>query len=127
MLVKLKSKAINSEEFYKVFAVTTVSRFENLLQDIGKAYKENPDSQLGFPIVALIASLRDNIYSMLNAFKNALEDKKIYLESLESYSKELDNTLYDIFDRAKKRAEEQYKKQLEQQEELRKKEPSYRA
>ena len=113
MLAKLKSKAINSEKFYQVFVVGIISRFENLLQDLGKAYKENPDSELGFKIIALIRSLRDNIYWMMTTFANALEDKKIYLESLESYSKELDDTLSDIFKQAEKMAEEQRKQQEE--------------
>jgi hypothetical protein len=42
---------------------------------------------------------------------------KLYIDSLEKYSTELDKTLSDIFEQAKKQAEEQIK----QQEELTKK------
>lgn len=46
-----------------------------------------------------------------------LDDLGIYIESLESYSTELDKTLSDIFEQATKQAEENMK----QQEELMKK------
>jgi len=53
------------------------------------------------------------------------ENMKFYIEALEEYSTELDGTLTDIFERARKDAEEQ----IEQQEELRKRTSpeSYRA
>jgi len=41
------------------------------------------------------------------------ENVKFYVEALEEYSTELDGTLTDIFERARKEAEEQIKRQKE--------------
>ena len=61
--------------------------------------------------------------------KKTLEDFKLYIDTLERYSSELDQTLTSIFQQAQEMAEEEQKKQEElrkKQEELRKKEPPYR-
>lgn len=50
---------------------------------------------------------------LTNCSTTTLEDLKLYIDALEDYSSELDKTLTDIFEQAKKLAEEQQKKQEE--------------
>ena len=42
---------------------------------------------------------------LVNSSLNAINDLKLYIDILEDYSTELDSTLADIFEKAKKNAE----------------------
>ena len=61
-------------------------------------------------LLTLIQQIFDYLISDYNAL---LEDTDLYIESLETYGKELDKTLWMGIEQAKKEAEEQIKKQEE--------------
>jgi len=65
-------------------------------------------------ILAVFQSWNQNL-NLLNAnIFNLIGDMNLYIETLEKYSTELDNTFTSILEQAKKAAEEQRKQQEEQ-------------
>jgi hypothetical protein len=123
MLTKLKAKTITSE----TELLESLTNVFNQLTEIWKTMTDIIDKKtstdkfneiVGFELreLHLLIEMSDS------CSKRTLEDFKLYIDSLEQYSSELDKTLNDIFEQAKNMAEEQRK----QQEELKKKEPTYR-
>ena len=123
MLTKLKAKIIASQKGY--FGLST-SMLEGMT-DTTKACLEGtmkmPEGQAkdrALMLTSLIQSWMQNINLLNTTTTNLIVDMSIYIDTLESYSTKLDNTLTDIFQRARKMAEEEEKRR----EELRKRKPS---
>jgi len=122
ILAKLKAKDISSEENYKISCAYTVSSLQSLLQIFLKYLKENPnapDYPLAERMAVVLKTLNDNVLSTISMSIRALDDKRVYTESLERYSSELDITLEEIF----KQAEEKAKEQIKEMEKIREKKP----
>ena len=130
MLLKLKAKIINSQKTFFNISLEFIENSPKKMTSLRESAMKMPEGEAkttALFIMTLMNNWNQNL-NAVNSYVTALVgDMNLYIDTLENYSTELDNTLTDIFDRAKKRAEEQYKKQIEQQEKLRKKEPSYRA
>lgn len=124
MLKKLKAKTINSEaDLLKSFTdlYEQVSKTWETLAKIRQQKIPSQDAR-ALEIIGLEMRGLDSFIGMLaSCSKRTIDDFKMYIESLEQYSTELDKTLNDIFEQAEKMAEEQRKKQ----EELEKKKPKY--
>lgn len=120
LLTKLKSHTIASEEELRKEEERFMKRFEEShekLKALAKKCETTPnvkDTVDAFSEVIIRMDLLTEDFAK-SVHRND-ENVKFYIEALEEYSTELDGTLTDIFERARKDAEEQIK----QQEKLRK-------
>lgn len=129
MIVKLKAKVIESQQ---TFLNTSASINTVMTYGLDRSLEAQSKMQSSDGLVVMqgISSIlqmyHQNFVLLNNNISALIKDMNLYIETLEKYSTELDNTLSGIFqmaeDKAKKDAEEQQK----QQEELMKKQPSYR-
>ena len=124
MLRKLKAKALNSKTRLEDSTTNVYLKIADVWKEMTQVIDEEQikidvSRRLGF----VIRELHLLVEMLHTCSATALEDFNLYIDALERYSSELDKTLTDIFEQAKKMAEEQRRKQ----EELMKKEPSYRA
>lgn len=126
MLMKLKAKVIDSQKtFFGLSISMSTTMTETLKASLEKVMKmpEGEAKTTSLFILSLFHTWNQNL-NLLNASIGALiGDMNLYIETLERYSTELDSTLTNIFELAEKEAE----KQRKWQEELKKKEPLYRA
>jgi hypothetical protein len=120
LLTRLKSHAIASEEDLKKEEERFIKRFEeshNRLRTVANQCENNPEAKQAFGAFSEITALMDVLAEdFTQSVHRNNENQRFYIDALEEYSTELDGTLTDIFERARKEAEEQIK----QQEELRK-------
>ena len=120
LLTKLKSHTIASEEELRKEEERFMKRFEEShgkLKALAEKCETAPrvkDAVDAFSEVIIRMDLLAEDFAK-SVHRNA-ENVKFYIEALEEYSTELDGTLTDIFERARKDAE----LQIRQQEELRK-------
>jgi hypothetical protein len=120
LLTKLKSHTIASEEELRKEEERFMKRFEEShekLKVLAKKCETAPnvkDTVDAFSEVIIRMDLLEEDFAKSVHRNN--ENVKFYIEALEEYSTELDGTLTDIFERARRDAEEQIK----QQEKLRK-------
>lgn len=121
MLGKLKAKTIKSDQRHQesLLGLDTAKGevYEALIKLLeSKRLDVDVAGYLGFMVRRLYSAIDTSLaYSTM-----VREDFKLYIDTLERYSTELDKTLIGIFERAIKMAEEELKKQ----EELRKRKPS---
>ena len=85
-------------------------------EDIAKSIMKLPEGQLKTTALSSLALLNTwhqnvNLFNTTTAY--LIGDMTLYIETLERYSTELDNTLTDIFEMAEKKAEEQRKQKEE--------------
>jgi hypothetical protein len=120
LLTKLKSHTISSEEDLKKEEERFTKRFEEShtrLLAVTKKCENTPEVKEATEAFSEIILLMDIlIEDFAKSVHRNNENLRFYIDALEEYSTELDGTLTEIFDRARKEAEEQIK----QQEELRK-------
>jgi hypothetical protein len=117
MLVKLKTKTINSQILLAVtsfsMSTTTTESIKTALDGVMKM----PDGEAkknSLLLLTIFQSWNQNL-NLLNAnIVNLIGDMNLYIETLEKYSTELDNTFTSIIEQAKKEAEEQRRQQEEQ-------------
>ena len=123
ILPKLKLKAMNSENRFEQSATNTMSSLakdiNDVKQQIDKA-KSGKEKALLVVFLALANSMYSTTNMLIMTARTVVEDLKIYIDSLEKYSMELDKAFWGAI-------EKEVEKQRKQQEELRKKEPTYRA
>lgn len=123
ILPKLKLKAMNSDNRFEQSATNTMS---SLVKDINDLKQQIEISKSGKErtISVLFLALANSMYSTINMLimtaRTVVEDSKIYIDSLEKYSSELDKAFWGDIE---KKIEEERKKQ----EQRMKKEPTYRA
>jgi len=126
MLLKLKAQIIaRQQSYYKLSSDLSQSMEEGLKKYLVETSKmpEGEVKTQSLLLATVVNGITQNYNMLGSSVTSLIGDMNLYIETLESYSIELDNTLGDIFKEAEKRVEEQQT----QQEELRKKEPSYRA
>lgn len=131
MLGKLKVKTINSKISFIQSEIDLSQEFARVWGHLIKIQENRKvDAELKGLLGFVIGNL-DSAARLLTTNANGLrEDFELYIDTLERYSTELDNTLEKIFESARKMEEEEQRKQEElrkKQEELRKRKPSYRA
>lgn len=125
MLVKLKTKVINSQKMFFGFSLTMSTSMNETLKESLESLKKMPegkDKTQFLLMLNVLNNINQNLNLLITSISSLIGDMNLYIETLERYSTELDNTLTDIFEEARKIAEEQRKQQA-----LKKKEPSYRA
>lgn len=106
-IAKMKAKNIASYNFYiatvKIFQDSTKSLI-NQLQEASSQLKKEDQKKIDAVIMLLGVIGKDGTH-LVNSSLNAINDLKLYIDILEDYSTELDSTLADIFEKAKKNAE----------------------
>jgi len=125
MLMKLKAKVIDSQKMFFGLSITmTATQTQTLKESLESVLKmpEGEAKTTALLTLSLFNSWNQNLNLLNTNIVALINDMNLYIETLERYSTELDNTLTNIFEEAKRMAEEQ----LKQQEELKKREPSYR-
>lgn len=120
LLAKLKSHTISSEEDLKKEEERFTKRFEEShtrLKNVARKCENNPEAKEATEAFSEIMLLMDVLVEDFGkSVHRNNENVRFYIDALEEYSTELDGTLTEIFDRARKEAEDQ----IRQQEELRK-------
>jgi len=123
--MKLKAKVIDSQKMFFGLSITmSATQTQTLKESLDSVLKmpEGEAKTTALLTLSLFNSWNQNLNLLNTNIVALINDMNLYIETLERYSAELDNTLTKIFEEAKRMAEEQ----LKQQEELKKKEPSYR-
>lgn len=120
LLAKLKSHTIASEEELRKEEERFIKRFEQSherLKLLAKKCETQPTSRDAVDAFSEVIYRMDLLAEdFAKSVHRNSENVQFYIDALEEYSAELDGTLTEIFERARKDAEEQIK----QQEELRK-------
>lgn len=120
LLAKLKSHTISSEEDLKKEEERFTKRFEEShtrLKNVARKCENSPEAKEATEAFSEIMLLMDVLVEDFGkSVHRNNENVRFYIDALEEYSTELDGTLTEIFDRARKEAEDQ----IRQQEELRK-------
>ena len=114
LLSELKAKTMISEERFQKSVADVDKRIIKLWEMLERLLdKKQIEKTIATALGLLITSLDAQVEMSFTHSMTTLEDFKIYVGALERYSSELDQTLSDIFEQAKKMAEEQRKKQEE--------------
>lgn len=114
LLGKLKVKTISSETQFQKSRVDLYNKITNFWKTLTEMVEKKQIDMETASFLGFVFSGLDGLIDMaLTHSITTLEDFKIYVGALERYSSELDKTLTDIFEQAKKMAEEQRKKQEE--------------
>lgn len=109
--------------FKKTEAEEIIRKIKEGLKDLLKDVDKMPEGErrtTSLWVLTLFNNWNQNVIMLSTIVANLITDMNLYVETLEKYSTELDNTLTEIFEKAEKIAEERRK----QQEEQRKEEPS---
>jgi len=125
-LLTLKTRVITSQRAFFQLSISVSKEIEKTLKESLDQVLEMPEGKKkteSLLMLTLVNTLNQNSNLLLTNIGYIVDTMNLYIDTLERYSMELDNTLTSIFEEAKKRVEEQQK----QQEELRNKEPTYRA
>ena len=125
-LLTLKTRVIASQMTFFQLSISVSKKIEKTLKESLEEVMEMPEGKKkteSLLMLTLVNTLNQNSNLLLTNIGYIVDIMNLYIDTLERYSMELDNTLTSIFEEAKKRVEEQQK----QQEKLRKKEPTYRA
>lgn len=114
-IAKLKAKNIASYNFYLATVKVFQDSIESLVKQLQAASSqlEKGDQQKIDAVIVLLSVMGKDGTHLVTSSLNAINDLKLYVDILENYSTELDSTLADIFEKAKKYAEEKTKEQKE--------------
>lgn len=113
ILAKLKTKTLSSQETVSK-SVTSMIRLTEAIDEMTEGeFKDTKVKEMVIVMRRTINILKISVFDLVNTFFSTLDDMNLYTESLEKYSGELDKTLNEIFEQARKQAEEQIKKQRE--------------
>ena len=113
ILLKLKKKTITSEDRHRQFSSSIRSAFKVYTKEtlkIAKDWKRTIDKK---GLAGIFAVAEEEVKSLIRNADGVIEDMKLYIEALENYCAELDKTLWEAIEQAKKEAEEQIKQQKE--------------
>jgi len=113
-LVNLKAKTLRSDS-------VVLQSFKTLLSDLDrirqKSYELYESQKVPIPhgpaelLNNYIIMIQNWVLGLVNTYFSAHEDASTYVKLLESYSTELDKTLYDAIEAGKKKAEDQTEEQ----------------
>jgi len=112
VLAKLKSKTLSSNEMRKQQATLAIKEMDIAMQELSKRIKKGPDV-LNLWLMNLFQIIKSLVEKLVLTSDTASSDMESYIDALERYSINLDKTLWDAIEQAKKEAEEQIKKQEE--------------
>ena len=114
-LTRLKTKSITSISSYKLAIKPFFDTYRDMMKSLTQMTSElrEEDKQKASTLIFLLSYLLQDFERLVTSSLATIDDMKLYADTLESYSVELDNTLTAIFEQAKKYAEEKTKEQQE--------------
>ena len=118
ILLKLKARTLTTESIYRTASSSFLKIYdeanEKFVEDT-KVEQDDPPEIVKFKmrLQYVLRIIYERVYGLFSLSINMCNDLKLYIDSLETYSTELDKTLTNIFEQAKKAAEEQIKQQEE--------------
>lgn len=118
ILLRLKARTLTAESQYRTASSSFLKIYEEAHERFVEDTKVEQDDppeivQLKLKLQDVLRIIYERFYGLFSLSINMCDDLKLYIDSLETYSTELDKTLTDIFEQAKKAAEEQIKQQEE--------------
>ena len=120
-LLKLKTRVIASQKTFFQLSLLVSEKTEKTLKESIDQVLEMPEGKKkteSLLMLTLINSMNQNSNLLLTNIGYIVDTMNLYIETLERYSMELDNTLTSIFEEAKKMAEKR-------QQDLMKRKPEY--
>jgi len=117
MLLKLKTKTITSQAMFAGLSLSMSTSLTEGLKNALEGVLKMPDSEAkkGALLMLVVFQTWNQNLNLLNvSIANLVGDMNLYIETLEKYSTEIDNTFTSIVEKARKMAEEQQKQQEEQ-------------
>jgi hypothetical protein len=118
LLIKLKARTLSSEESFQKTQADSFTSLKDILLKLIELNKDatGRDKEIAKGFLTLVSLIGSDFKGISESAQRYHQDLKLYLETLEQYSTDLDKTLSQIFEEARKQGEEQIK----EQEELRK-------
>jgi hypothetical protein len=117
MLLKLKTKTITSQTMFAGLSLSMSTSMTEWLKNAFEGVLKMPEGEAkksALLMLVVFQTWNQNL-SLLNvSIGNLIGDMNLYIETLEKYSTEIDNTFTSIVEKARKMAEEQQKQQEEQ-------------
>ena len=118
ILLKLKTKTLASEKYYRTSSSDLLKGFEEIENLSKKRLKvEEGDVpeiiEFKLKLKSLMHGIYERVHEAIFLSYSICDDLKLYIDSLEIYSTELDKTLTSILEQARKQAEEQIKQREE--------------
>jgi hypothetical protein len=117
MLMKLKTRVITSQTMFYGFSTSmSTTLTESLKKTLEEVLKmpEGETKRNALLILAVFQTWNQNLNLLNFNISTLIGDMNLYIETLERYSTELDNTFTKIIEGARKMAEEQQRQQEEQ-------------
>jgi len=119
VLARLKANILKVESGYREAVFRSYQDSQDLLIKIQELEKKYPAAYPSFSVLVAVVSRN---YSDLNAQSlGVIDDLKLYIESLEKYSAELDQAFWGSIEKQAQQIIEQQKKQEEEQAKLQQK------
>lgn len=111
LLAELKSRTIASTEDVKEEQDGFFEQVSSLFKKITHINEESGDElrEVTGDFANLFGIIVLSLRGLMRCVNRNREDTRLYIKALEDYSVELDNTLTQIFEQAKKQAEDQMK------------------
>lgn len=118
ILMKLKTKSLSAESHYRKNSINSIQLLREKVDTFKKSLQKlDCKTPIEVELNTAISEMANSMYiltmTIISQSLDVCDNLKLYMDSLEIYSVELDKTLTDIFERAKKAAEEQIKQQEE--------------
>ena len=118
VLANLKSKSLSSKGICKQHIAFVLESINETMKMIDEQLEKKPTPR-NVTFMRLMKTIQTLLNDVISSSNTTISDMEIYIDALERYSANLDSTLNEIFEQARKHAEEEIKKQ----EELMKREP----
>jgi hypothetical protein len=125
-LVELRTKIMDRQKIFSDFSLKASETVNHNLKDMSEAVMKMPlgqEKNIGILLLSGLVAWKQIFETILNNNVILVGDMNSYISALEKYSSELSS----IFEEAEKKYKAQLEEQQKQQEELMKKQPSYRA
>lgn len=124
VLANLKSKSLGSNEERKMNVASIMKELYDAMQLLTEQIEKDPTDPMKLLRMNIMQRVQLLIDKVISSSDNAMKDMEIYIDALERYSTNLDETLAKIFEQARRMAEKQIK---QQEEKMKRKSPeSYR-
>lgn len=128
IIMKLKAKTIESQKNYVGLSLSMTLLFANNLKQLWETITKMPVGEakdMALMIFSVFQMVNQNLLMLNTTTISLIGDMNLYIETLERYSTELDNTFAKIIEMAKEEAKKKEDEQRKQLEELKKRVPSY--
>ena len=110
VLANLKSKSLSSKGICKKHIAFVLESINETMKMIDEQLEKKPTPR-NVTFMRLMKTIQTLLNDVISSSNTTISDMEIYIDALERYSVNLDNTLTEIFEQARKQAEEEIKKQ----------------